>query len=182
MSYRAARALTLALAGGFAAIALLCANPPAYAETYGKAGDWIVDGDGAGSCLLTRTIGESRFAFAALWDDKTKSAYWVLMFNVPEFSSMSLQRAYSADLAIQGTAWSEATGADVEDASGYPFLFIRILDVGFEQAFRDGSEFRIATKLGTYRIPLASSAAGLDTYVACMTDPANGAAIKGKSP
>jgi hypothetical protein len=163
-------------------VALLGANPPAYAETYGKAGDWIVDGDGAGSCLLTRTIGEARFAFATVWDDKTKTAYWALMFNVPEFSSMALERAYSADLVIQGTAWTEATDANVEDASGYPFLFVRIFDMGFEQAFRRGSELTVLTKIGQYRIPLDHSAEGQDIFIACMTDPTNGATIKGKSP
>ena len=161
---------------------LLGRGPPAFAETYGKAGNWIIDGDGAGSCLLTRTIGEARFAFATVWDDETSTGYWALMFNVPEFSSMSLQRAYQADLAILGTSWTEATDASVEDASGYPFLFIRILSRGFERAFREGSQFTVTSKIGSYRIPLDRSATGQDIFLACMVDPANGATIKGKSP
>ena len=175
-------ALAIALAGSLILLASLSDSPDAHAETYGTAGKWVIDADVGGNCLLTRTSGAESYAFGIVWDDKMKTPYWAFMFNVPDFSFASLLPVYSAELVIAGAGWAEAAKADVEDAGGFPFLFIRLPDEGFEQAFRKGSEFSVTTKFGSYRIPLDHSAAGLDIYIACMSDPTNHDVRLDKSP
>jgi len=154
-------------------LALMAWTGNAFAETYGMAGDWVVDADSHGVCLMSRTVGVENYVLGMIWDEKLKTFYWAFLVNEPDFLFMQLKPTYPTELSIADTTWKEDLTAEVVDASGFPYLFIRLPEGDFEQAFRRGTELSLTTKLGDYRVALDHSAAGLDIFLACMADPAN---------
>lgn len=149
-------------------LAVIMFSGPAKSEIYGTTGDWIINVNDHGSCVLSRYVDDQFYAIGAEWDQTAKQFYWTVLFYSPELGRLPPGGEYPVDLKVQDAPWQLGSTAEIISAQNVSYVRVEIHDYDFGTAFREGSVFTVGAARKDYHLPLDGSADAQDIYVGCF--------------